>query len=164
MQDHGNTKEHYCLHLQGDQALPGGGDVEEGYEMLTPKQDAFCREYLVDLNSTQAAIRAGYSPRRADAIGYENLRKPEIAATIQAAMNARAERVQRSADDVLRDIQKVKESCMGEVADQHGNVTMADPKAALKALELEGRHLKMFTDKIEHSGKIGLESLITGGE
>ncbi len=132
--------------------------------MLTAKQEAFCREYLIDLNSAQAAIRAGYSPKRADAIGYENLRKPEIAATIQAAMNARAERVQRNADDVLLDIQKVKDACMSEVFDQQGNAAMADPKAALKALELEGRHLKMFTDKIEHSGKVGLESLISDVE
>lgn len=131
---------------------------------LTAKQEAFCREYLIDLNGTQAAIRAGYSSKRADAIGYENLRKPEIAAAIQKAMTDRAERVQRSADDVLKDIQRVKESCMAEAFDQQGNAVMADPKAALKALELEGRHLKMFTDKIEHSGKVGLESLIAGGE
>jgi phage terminase small subunit len=131
---------------------------------LTPKQGAFVREYLIDLNATQAAIRAGYSSKRADAIGYENLRKPVIANAIQSAMNERAERVQRSADDVLKDIQKVKESCMSEAADQFGNIAMVDAKAALKALELEGRHLKMFTDKIEHSGKVGLESLIAGGE
>jgi len=130
--------------------------------MLTKKQEAFCREYLVDLNATQAAIRAGYAPKRADAIGYENLRKPEIVAAIQAAMDARAERVERTADDVLRDIQKVKSSCMSEVFDKEGNACMSDPKAALKALELEGRHLKMFTDKIEHSGKVTLESLIAG--
>lgn len=116
---------------------------------LTPKQEAFCREYLIDLSATKAAIRAGYSAKRADAIGYENLRKPEIAASIQQLMSERAERVQRTADDVLKDIHKVKESCMAEAFDQQGNACMVDPKAALKALELEGRHLKMFTDKIE---------------
>lgn len=131
---------------------------------MTPKREAFVREYLIDLNATQAAIRAGYATKRADAIGYDLLRMPEIAAAIQAAMDARAERVQRTADDVLRDIQKVKASCMGDAVDQHGNIAMVDPKAALKALELEGRHLKMFTDKIEHSGKVGLESLIAGVE
>lgn len=116
---------------------------------LTPKQEAFCREYLIDLNGTQAAIRAGYSAKRADMIGYENLRKPEIAAFIQQAMTERSDRVQRTADDVLKDIHKVKDSCMSEAFDQQGNAVMVDPKAALKALELEGRHLKMFTDKLE---------------
>lgn len=124
-------------------------------EKLTAKQAAFVREYLIDLCAAKAAIRAGYSAKRADAIGYENLRKPEVAAAIQSAMKERAERVQRTADDVLMDIQKVKESCMGEAFDQQGNAVMVDPKAALKALELEGRHLRMFTDKVEVSGADG---------
>jgi phage terminase small subunit len=49
---------------------------------LTQKQERFVEEYLIDLNATQAAIRAGYSAKRADAIGFENLRKPEIAKVI----------------------------------------------------------------------------------
>src|SRR5687767_10030922 len=46
--------------------------------MLTDKQIRFCEEYLIDLNATQAAIRAGYSPKTAHSIGAENLIKPEI--------------------------------------------------------------------------------------
>lgn len=133
-------------------------------EKLTPKQYAFVREYLIDLNATQAAIRAGYAPKRAYAMGHENLKKPEIASAIQSAMDDRAKRLDRTADDVLKDIQTVKAACMGEAFDAQGNRVMVDAKAALKALELEGRHLKMFTDKIEHSGKVGLESLIVGDE
>jgi phage terminase small subunit len=116
---------------------------------LTPKQEAFCREYLIDLNGTQAAIRAGYSQRTANEQAARLLAKVSVSSHIQKLMGERAERVQRTADDVLKDIHKVKDSCMSEAFDQQGNAVMVDPKAALKALELEGRHLKMFTDKLE---------------
>lgn len=57
---------------------------------LTPKQARFCEEYLVDLNATQAAIRAGYSVESAGSIGSENLTKPEIRARIETAMAERS--------------------------------------------------------------------------
>lgn len=123
---------------------------------LTPKQERFVAEYLIDLNATQAAIRSGYSAKTASEAGYENLRKPQIAQAVQEAMQKRAERVERSADDVLRDIQAVKRDAVQVVTDRDGNRVMADRTAALKALELEGRHYKMFTDKVEHSGNIHL--------
>jgi phage terminase small subunit len=69
---------------------------------LTDKQRRFVDEYLVDLNATQAAIRAGYAQRRADAIGYENLRKPEIEKYLATAMKVRAERTQITQDMVLK--------------------------------------------------------------
>ncbi|HBO5585589.1 TPA: terminase small subunit [Pseudomonas aeruginosa] len=69
---------------------------------LTNKQRRFVEEYLVDLNATQAAIRAGYSERRASEIGSQSLRKPEVAAAIQEAMQARASRTEIDADYVLR--------------------------------------------------------------
>lgn len=71
---------------------------------MTPKQQAFVREYLVDLCGTQAAIRAGYSKRSAKEMAHELLQKPEIQAALQAAMAARAARVELEADDVLRDL------------------------------------------------------------
>lgn len=69
---------------------------------LTPKQEAFCNEYLLDLNATQAAIRAGYSQRTAAKIGQENLIKPEIAKRIAEAKAERSERTQVNADWLLR--------------------------------------------------------------
>ena len=72
--------------------------------MLTDKQAAFVQEYLVDLNATQAAIRAGYSQATAGSIGHENLTKPEIVDAIAEAQLARAERVQITADQVLREL------------------------------------------------------------
>lgn len=68
---------------------------------LTAKQQAFVLEYLVDLNASQAAIRAGYSKRTAGQIGDENLKKPQIAQAIREAMNSRNERVKVNADYVL---------------------------------------------------------------
>lgn len=59
---------------------------------LTAKQRRFVAEYLLDLNATQAAIRAGYSKNRASEIGYQLLQKPDITSAIQAAMKERAER------------------------------------------------------------------------
>jgi len=68
---------------------------------LTAKQRRFVEEYLVDLNATQAAIRAGYSKKTAGQIGDENLKKPQIAAAIHAAQADRAKRVEIDADYVL---------------------------------------------------------------
>ena len=68
---------------------------------LTPKQEMFCREYLVDLNATQAAIRAGYSDNTARKIGSENLTKPDVAQRIIDLKSQRNERVEVKADYVL---------------------------------------------------------------
>lgn len=74
---------------------------------LTPKQERFVQEYLIDLNATQAAIRAGYSQRTASSIGEENLRKPEISAAIQAAKEARSERTHITQDRVLQELARI---------------------------------------------------------
>ena len=117
---------------------------------LTPKQQAFVAEYLVDLNATQAAIRAGYSARTADRIGPELLGKTWVAEAIKEAQTKRAEKTARTALDVLKDIQDVsKEAREG-----------GDLKTALRGLELEGKHLGMFLDRVEHSGSIDLAGAI----
>lgn len=69
---------------------------------LTDKQRRFVDEYLVDLNATQAAIRAGYSARRASEIGSQLLRKPNVAEAISVAQAERSQRTQIDADYVLR--------------------------------------------------------------
>ena len=60
---------------------------------LTAKQAMFCKEYLIDLNATQAAIRAGYSEKTAAVTGCENLIKPNVASEIQALMAKREKKV-----------------------------------------------------------------------
>lgn len=74
---------------------------------LTAKQRRFVEEYLVDLNATQAAVRAGYSQKTAGQIGGENLEKPEIAAAIQDAQARRSERTEITQDMVLRELAKI---------------------------------------------------------
>lgn len=81
--------------------------IEEWENELTPKQRAFVREYLIDLNATQAAIRAGYSEKTARSVAAENLTKPDIAAAIEAAMKLRAERTDITADRVLKELAKI---------------------------------------------------------
>lgn len=159
-----------------------GGLMEK---KLTPKQEAFVREYMLDLNASAAAERAGYSEKTAGAIGHENLNKPEIQKAINAAKQKRAKRAELSADWVLRRLRSIADSDLAECYDEAGNLLPISeiPKRVrktfasvetfhewapgvdgekllgstkkikindkLKALEMIGRHLKMFTDTIE---------------
>ena len=74
---------------------------------ITKKNEVFCEEYLIDLNATQAAIRAGYSPNAAGSIGSELLKKPEIRARIDQAMAERSKRTGINADRVLRELGRI---------------------------------------------------------
>lgn len=169
---------------------------------LTPKQKLFVQEYLIDLNATQAAIRAGYSEKTAAVIGAENLIKPNIAASIQKAMNSREQRTEITQDKVLKELAKIafsngsdfakvktemhkkrlwddeaEEYVEKEVEEQFVELIDTDKlppekKAAIaeisegkfgitvkacdkvKALELIGKHLGMFKDKVELSGDV----------
>jgi len=89
---------------------------------LTPKQQLFVNEYLVDLNATQAAIRAGYSPKRADAMGHENLRKPEIAAALMERMNKRSEQTQIDAEWVLKRLAQDATADVADLYDENGSL------------------------------------------
>ena len=113
---------------------------------LTPKQQRFVEEYLVDLNATQAAIRAGYSERNADKIGSELLGKTRVAEAIREAKQERSERVQMTQDSVLEGIMRCTQAAE----------ETEDYRTALKGYELQGKHLGMFTDKVEqkNSGEL----------
>jgi len=74
---------------------------------LRPKQQRFVQEYLIDLNGTRAAIRAGYSTRTAASIANENLRKPEIAAAIDSARAEMQLRTEVTADRVIQELAKI---------------------------------------------------------
>ena len=106
---------------------------------LTPKQQAFVDEYLVDLNGAQAAIRAGYSEKAAKEIAAENLTKPNIKAAIDAAILSRSKKTERKAADVLADVQELARTAKAEYLAAPENHNMLN--GALKALELEGKHL-----------------------
>jgi phage terminase small subunit len=135
----------------------------EKEKKLTAKQEMFCKEYLIDLNATQAAIRAGYSEKTAVVIGCENLIKPNIAQCIQELFNERAEKVEISAEYVITSIKSVAERCMqAEQVMVQGEPTgeyKFDAAGANKSLELLGRHLKLFTDKVELGGTVAITKI-----
>lgn len=127
---------------------------------LTDKQTAFVREYLVDLNATQAAIRAGYSERTASRIGPQLLGKTCVREAIEKAQAKRAQRVEVTQDYVLSNLVEIVERTMqrapvldrkGEqVTDEEGRAVWTfDAKGANRALELLGKHLGIFTDKVK---------------
>jgi len=178
---------------------------------LTPKQKLFVQEYLIDLNATQAAIRAGYSEKTAAVIGAENLIKPNIATSIQKSMNSREQRTEITQDKVLLELAKIgfsngsdfakvvtkprKRQVWNDTTQEYEEKEVeeqfvelidtdelpADKKAAIsgikegkygievsscdkvKALELIGKHLGMFKDKVEISGQVNdpMEGLTT---
>ena len=112
---------------------------------LNDKQTLFCKEYLVDLNSAQAAIRAGYSAKTARTIGSKLLTNVDIASYIQELMTARSESTGITADYVLNGIKDLTDTlAAGE-----------DPKAAYKGYELLGKHLALFTDKVDNTSSDG---------
>lgn len=89
---------------------------------ITPKQSAFVQEYLVDMNATQAALRAGYSQKTAAKIGHELLRKSAIVEAINRAMASRAERTQVTADRVLTELGHIGFSNIKNLFDKDGNL------------------------------------------
>lgn len=139
-------------------------------------------EYLIDLNATQAAIRAGYSPETAYSIGSENLKKPEIRACIEKAMAERSKRTGINQDRIIMELAKIgllnpkdlvdfDEATVKEEAAEEDLAAIASVRVKrfptkdgegiereikmhdkTKALELLGRHFGMFKDKVEVSG------------
>lgn len=121
---------------------------------LNPKQAQFVREYLIDFNALGAAIRAGYSQKTAGQIGHRLLKNVEIQAALQKAQDKRAEKTGITAEYVLNSLKNVAERCQQEVpvVDKEGKEIgewRFEPAGANKALELLGKNLKLFTEKID---------------
>ena len=127
---------------------------------LTTKQQMFVDEYLVDLNATRAAIRAGYSEKTAQEQSSRLLSNVIVKAAIDERMKDREQRLEITQDKVLRDLEAIKTHAMQTSVDAHGNVTMNNYASAIKAAELQGKHLGMFTEKIDanvkHSGVVAV--------
>lgn len=149
---------------------------------LTDRQKEFVRQYLVDLNATKAAIRAGYSAKTASRIGPQLLGKPCVREAIEKAQAKRAQRVEVTADRVVAELAKIAFSDPRDLmewgpdgvvlrpsaelsGDQAASVAeVAENNAGLrlkkhdkvKALELLGRHIGMFTDKVQTEVSGGL--------
>ena len=127
---------------------------------MTEKQKRFCDEYLIDLNATQAAIRAGYSDKTARAIGNENLMKPNIKNYIAERMEEKEKELIADQDEVLRYLTSVlrgqsqsTELVVEGVGDgcSEARTIMKEPseKDRLKAAELLGKRYGLYTDKVE---------------
>ena len=117
--------------------------------MLNEKQKQFCEEYIIDLNGTQAAIRAGYSTKTANEQAAQLLAKLSIQEYIQKIKNKRSERVKYSQDELMRDILEVKNRCMqaNPVLDKEGNETgiwKFDSNGANKALDMLAKHVGFY--------------------
>ena len=117
--------------------------------MLNEKQKQFCEEYIIDLNGTQAAIRAGYSAKTANEQAAQLLAKLSIQEYIQKIKNKRSERVKYSQDELMRDILEVKNRCMqaNPVIDKEGNETgiwKFDSNGANKALDMLAKHVGFY--------------------
>lgn len=149
---------------------------------LTEKQRRFCDEYLIDLNATQAAIRAGYSPKTAAAIAAENLTKPKVAENIKKRMDEKEDALIAKQDEVLKYLtavmrREMKEfvvvTCMEEKTEvipgegggkpTRRTTKKEEPKVveiparlcdANKAAELLGKRYGLFTDRVDVSGSL----------
>lgn len=109
---------------------------------LTNKQKRFVEEYLIDMNATQAAIRAEYSAKTAYSAGQRALKNVEIQEALQKAIKKRSERTEITQDQVLHELAKIGLKDAADYTDaelKYGN--------KIKALELLGKHLGMFMDK-----------------
>lgn len=142
--------------------------TKEKPKKLTPRQQRFVEEYLVDLNGTQAAIRAGYSAKSAGRQALELLQKTLIVSAVAQAQKGRSERLQLSADMVAQELWKLyqntsvlvpKEDLMGEpLRDSNGEQVFKplDGQVAVSALDKLMKHLGGYTadNKREVDGEL----------
>ena len=138
---------------------------------LTAKQQRFCDEYLIDLNATQAAIRAGYSEKTAGVIGNENLQKPYLKEYIEKRMKEKEAALIADQDEVLKYLTAVlrgetKASVLArdmvgadQVIEKH-----PDEKERLKAAELLGKRYSLFTDKVQQEVDLDLNITVDYGD
>ena len=142
---------------------------------MTAKQQRFCDEYLVDLNATQAAIRAGYSEKNARNIASENLAKPNIKAYIDRRMAEKESALIADQDEVLKYLTAVMRGQtqsevvvvenIGDYMSEARTMQKApDEKERLKAAELLGKRYGLYTDKINEVVDMDLQITVDYGE
>ena len=150
----------------------GAGGMEQP-KKLKAKEERFCQEYIVDYNGTQAAIRAGYAESSARSMASKLLTNHNIAARVRLLQKEQAERLQLSADVVLVKLFETLSMCMQAVPVmiwdpverkmvESGQYSF-DSKGATKCLELIGKHLGMFTDRVQVSGSVNAGLELRGG-
>ena len=141
---------------------------------MTAKQQRFCDEYLIDLNATQAAIRAGYSKKTAYSIGDENLKKPELKNYIEQRMAEKESQLIANQDEVLKYLTAVMRGQtqsevvvvenIGDYMSEARTMQKApDEKERLKAAELLGKRYGLYTDKVDQTVDMDLNIVIDYG-
>lgn len=138
-------------------------------QKLTERQKRFCEEYLKDLNGTQAAIRAGYSKKTANEQSSRLLANVNVAPYLDSLRKKIEEKNELSIQWVLDELVKNKNMAMQEepVYDSEGNPTgeyTYQGSVANKAIELIGKHLGMWQNKVELSGNVGVTIVNDMGE
>ena len=138
---------------------------------MTKKQKLFCDEYLIDLNATQAAIRAGYSKKTAYSIGNENLTKPEIKKYIDDRMAEKETALIADQNEVLKYLTKVLRGesqssvlARNEMGGEDVIEKAPDEKERLKAAELLGKRYGLYTDKVEQEVDMDLTITVDYGD
>lgn len=142
---------------------------------LTAKQQRFCDEYLIDLNATQAAIRAGYSKKTAGKIGQENLTKPDIRQSIEARMTEKESELIADQYEVLKYLTSVMRGqsrssvivveSTGDFMSQAREMEKApDEKERLRAAELLGKRYGLYTDRVEEKVDMDLNITVDYGD
>ena len=105
---------------------------------LTKKQTIFISEYLSDMNATRAAKAAGYSEKTAYSHGQRLLKNVEVQKVIDEQSKERLNHLNITSMSILQDISDIKDKCKD-----------SEPKTALRALELLGKHLGMWKERLE---------------
>ena len=140
---------------------------------MTAKQQKFCDEYLISGNATAAAVKAGYSPKTAKVIGYENLTKPYLRAYIDQRLEELHTEKTADAKEVLEYLTSVMRGetsaeiviveGVGDGCSEARRVQKApDEKERLKAAELIGKRYGLFTDRVGLEGAVPV--IITGDD
>lgn len=117
---------------------------------MTQKQKRFCEEYLIDLNATQAAIRAGYAPSSAADSGSNNMQNPQVAAYIRRRMAERSRRTGVTADRVLEELAKVAFANTMDLIDDRGAMrddVSREDTAAIATIKVKTLHSRDGTEE-----------------
>jgi phage terminase small subunit len=142
---------------------------------LTEKQKIFCDEYIISLNATQAAIKAGYAEKTAYAIGAENLKKPKIQSYISERMEQKESSLIATQDEVLQYLTSVlrgesqtTDTLLVGIGDGWQEVQEVEKKPSekdrLKAAELLGKRYGLYTDKVSADVDMSLDISIDYGD
>jgi phage terminase small subunit len=142
---------------------------------MTAKQMRFCDEYLIDLNATQAAIRAGYSEKTAGVMAAENLKKPNIKEYIDQRMAEKEAALIADQDEVLKYLTSVLRGesqsevvvveNIGDFMSEARTMKKApDEKERLKAAELLGKRYGLYKETIDQNVDMDLNITVDYGE